>query len=101
MLLPIGLQVEGNEFPLTLGESAYINCSSDLDVTRIDWISHRRGYSTRSLGLLFDQVTLDMHGAQYTCRVTSPYGVQERTITVVTEGKQGFQVSRRSIEPLH
>ena len=86
-----GLQITGNERPLIIGESATLICSSDLDVSKIEWFAQNDENlvnSTRqTITLVFNKVTLDVHGAQYTCRVTSPYGIQERTITVVTEGE--------------
>jgi len=64
-------------------------CSTDLDVTTIEWI--RDGIavansSDQSLTLLLDPVSADHHNTQYTCRVTSPYGIQEQTVNITVQG---------------
>ena len=86
-----GLQIVGNDRPLIIGESATLICSSDLDVSKIEWFAQYyealANSTSQPITLVFNQVSLDMHGAQYTCHVTSPYGIQERTITVITEGE--------------
>ena len=91
VFIHLGLQITGNDRPLIIGESATLICSSDLDVSKIEWFAQHNEVlvnSTRqSITLVFNQVSLDMHGAQYTCHVTSPYGTQERNITVITEGE--------------
>ena len=94
VFLHLGLQITGNERPLIIGESATLTCSSDLHVSKIEWFAQNNGTSTllatstsSTRALVFSRVSLDMHGAQYTCHVTSPYGTQERNITVTTEGK--------------
>ena len=60
----------------------YLKSSGLLNIMRFLVNSTRQ-----SITLVFNQVSLDMHGAQYTCHVTSPYGTQERNITVITEGE--------------
>ena len=85
--------------PLTVGDTVSISvCSTDLDVTTIEWI--RDGVtvdtfatsnatvdnsSNQSLTLVLDPVTADHHDTQYTCRVTSPYGVQEKTVNITVQ----------------
>ena len=72
--------------PLTIGDTVSIVCSTDLDITTIEWI--RDGVtvsnsSSQSLTLLLDPVSAGHHNTQYTCRVTSPYGVQEETVDII------------------
>ena len=43
--------------------------------------------SSQSLALLLDPVSGDHHNTQYTCRVTSPYGVQEETVDIIVRGR--------------
>ena len=76
--------------PLTVGVAVPIVCSTDLDVATIKWI--RDGFTvgnstSHSLTLVLNPVTADHHNTQYTCRVTSPYGVQEETVNITVQGK--------------
>ena len=43
--------------------------------------------SSQSLTLLLDPVSADHHNTQYTCRLTSPYGVQEETVNITVQGR--------------
>ena len=81
------MQITGHEEPLIIGTSASINCTSDLDVTTIEWLDGMGTVVVMSsidaiLGLELDPVTSDLHNQVFTCRVTSPYGTQEQNITV-------------------
>ena len=75
--------------PLTVGDTVSISvCSTDLDVTIIEWT--RDGVtvsnsSSQSLTLVLDPVSNDHHDTQYTCRVTSPYGVQEEKVNITVQ----------------
>ena len=77
--------------PLTVGDTVSISvCSTDLDVTIIEWT--RDGVtvsnsSSQSLTLVLDPVSNDHHDTQYTCRVTSPYGVQKETVNITVQRK--------------
>ena len=84
-----------------------IVCSTDMDVTTIEWI--RDGItvamgktilfmsgirydftvfksSSQSLTLLLDPVSV-YYRNKYTCRVTTPSGVQEETVNVIVPSK--------------
>ena len=84
--------------PLTVSDTVSIVCSTDLDVETIEWI--RDGItvdtlamnnatvdnsSSQSLTLVLDPVSNDHHNIQYTCRVTTPYGVQEETQNITVQ----------------
>ena len=76
--------------PLTVGDTASVVCSTDLDVTTIEWITDGvtvGNSSGQSLTLLLDPVSADHHNTQYTCRVTGPYGVEEKTVDITVQGK--------------
>ena len=82
-----GMQISSINMPLPFGSNASIVCSTDLDVTTIEWI--RDGVtvdtsSSQSLTLVLDSV---YHNTQYTCRVISPYGVQEKTVDITVQRK--------------
>ena len=69
---------------LQVGQSASLTCSSDLDVSSIEWLYSgqvvARSMGEQELKLEFDPVNDTIHGREYTCRVTSPYGSQERSV---------------------
>ena len=75
---------------LIVGRTSTYTCSSDLDVIMTEWL-YNGGVVQSSTGpqtqLLFNPVRDTFHNRQYTCRVTSPYGAQQQTITVTTEGR--------------
>jgi len=78
--------------PLTVGDTVRIVCSTDLDVTKIEWIRDDIiviSSSSQSLTLLLDPVSTDHHNTQYTCRVSNPYGhgIQEDTVDVTVQSK--------------
>ena len=65
-------------------------CSTNLDVATIEWIRDNATVNnsrSQSLTLLLDPVAADHHNTQYTCRVTSPYGVQEETVNITVQGR--------------
>ena len=79
-----GLQITGNDATLQVGRTASLTCSSDLDVTSIEWLHSGQVVATttnqQELELVFSPVNDTIHGREYTCRVTSPYGAQERSV---------------------
>ena len=88
--LPAGVQIRSIRMPLTVGDTVSIVCSTGLDVTTIEWITDNTTVvtsSSQSLTLLLDPVSADHHNTQYTCRVTSPYGTQEKTINITVQSK--------------
>ena len=108
------MQISSIKMPLPFGSTVSIVCSTDLDVETIEWI--RDGVSvdnvatnnatvatnndtvttnnatvgksrSQSLTLILDPVCADHHNTQYTCRVTSPYGVQEEIVNITVQRK--------------
>ena len=72
-----------------MGEAANVACSSDLDVLNIEWHLDEDSTSTTVVTshtsvneLKFSSVTASVNNAQYTCHVTSPYGVQSKSVTL-------------------
>ena len=89
VVLSPGMQVMMPDV-LIVGRAATLTCSSDLDVTMTEWLLNGRAVqnSTHSqVQLLFNPVMDTIHSRQYTCRVTSPYGIQEQTIIITAEGR--------------
>ena len=94
------MQISSIKMPLPFGITVSIVCSTDLDVETIEWIrdgvrvdnvATNNGivgnFSSQSLTLMLDPVSADYHNTQYTCRVTSPYGVQEETVDITVQRK--------------
>ena len=78
---------------LIVGRASTLTCSSDLDVTMTEWL-YNGGVVQSSTGphaqLLFNPVNDTIHNRQYTCRITSPYGVQQQTVIITAEGGVSF-----------
>lgn len=89
-----GLEISGYSGQLVLGEYATVSCSFDLEFTSLEWIYNNAivvNSSTQpQIGLSFSPVNDSVHGRQYTCRVTTPYGMQEKNITIFVQGKQWY-----------
>ena len=93
----LGLQLRRNGVvfiqPLlvfTVNSAEIISCSSDLDVIRLVWMLDREeiaSSSSQPLDLVFDPVNDTIHNAEYTCVAISPYGSQEQTVMLQSEGK--------------
>ena len=87
----LGLATWQSSDVFTLGESASISCSSDLDVVSIKWLHNNivvRYSSESELQLIFDSVNDTIHNEEFICRVTSSYGIQEQSIRPFVQSKQ-------------
>ena len=72
-----------------------ISCSSDLDITRLVWMLGRiviASTSSQQLDLIFDPVNDTIHNAEYTCEAISPYGMQEQTVMLQSEGTCNYMI---------
>lgn len=89
-MLVIGLQISGYSGYLTVGQSANITCSYDLTFTSIEWLYNNEivvSSTASQLDLSFDPVSDSIHGRQYTCKVITPYGIQEERLTIQIRGR--------------
>ena len=89
----IGLEISGYGGQLIVGEHATISCSFDLEFSSLEWIfSNKVLVSSLSsqIGLSFSPVNDSVHGRQYTCRVTTQYGVQEKNVTILVQGEHWY-----------
>ncbi len=88
-LFCLGLMIIGAESPLSLGDSATLNCTSDLPIIEAEWYYNNDVIVSASQGsaiLDISAVNDSLHGRQYECRVTTPYGTQQRNITLEVLG---------------
>ena len=100
----LGLLIFGIEQPFSVGERASVICYTDLAVKSMQWLDGsgntiisssypEMALTFSQLALTFNPVNESIRNERYTCRVTSPYGVQEKTITVnVTGGLSQWHV---------
>jgi len=93
--LVLGLVLFGNERPFSLGERGSLIGYTDLGVKSMQWLddngntiisSSPPNLAFTELALTFNPVNESIHNKRYTCRVTSPYGVQEGTIAANVTG---------------
>ena len=73
----------------TVNSAQTISCSTDLDVIRLEWMRAREvveSSSNQQLDLVFDPVNDTIHNQEYTCVAISPYGSQEQTFVLRSEG---------------
>ena len=89
-IIIIGAHINGNEGPLTVGTNLQLNCSSDLAILMAEWL-YNDIVIAQNVGseasLVIPSVNDSMHNRQYNCRITTPFGVQERNTTLIITGK--------------
>lgn len=85
-----GLSIRRSSNLFTVGESASMTCSSDLDVISIEWLYNLQAVVTSTaseLQLLFNPVNDSIRGQEYTCRITASYGIQEQIVQPFVQSK--------------
>ena len=75
-----------------VGQSATATCSSDIPVTRIEWLTNgeviESALSTQELDLVFSPVNDSIHNEVYTCKVTREGEmIATQNFTVNVDGK--------------
>lgn len=89
MVYFLGIQITGNEGPLTVGSTVQVTCSSDLVILMAEWLYDDMviAQSVASEAILtIPAVNDSLHNRQYKCRVTTPYGIEEANTTISTTG---------------
>ena len=85
-----GIHITGNDKPVPVGSDLELNCSSDLTILTAEWLQGEV-VITESEGsgavLVVSEVDDSLHDREYTCRTTTPYGVQEVSTTITITGK--------------
>ena len=73
-----------------MGTNLQLNCSSDLAILMAEWL-YNDIVIAQNVGseasLVIPSVDDSMHNRQYNCRITTPFGVQERNTTLIITGK--------------
>ena len=84
-----GVDISGPEL-FTVGQSASLTCSSDLHVNSLQWLLDGVTVASSLAAqdeLLFPVVGEELHGRDYVCQVTTPYGVVERDRRIIAQGE--------------
>lgn len=83
------MQITGNEASLILGGSAQFTCTSDLDIIIAEWLFGDQVIvqaEASQVDLIIPAVNDSLHNRLYVCRITTPYGAQERNTTITVTG---------------
>ena len=87
-----GITLSGVNQALTVGQSATITCSTNIEVSSIEW----RDQSTAVLSSATDQTVVeysiplvrdDLHGLQYTCKAVAGTTIYTETVQIQVVGK--------------
>ena len=92
----VGLEIS-NDSTFIIGESAVINCTSEIVVEKLLWLDQKENILANSSSstmatLEFNPVNDSIHGKTFTCRATQNMGMVEKYIKVNVSGKQAFAV---------
>ena len=86
----LGLEITGNEDPLTLGNTATLTCTYDLTAIAVEWVYNGQVLvhtAESQAELVFNPVNDSLHNREYTCRAISQYGIQEASVTTTVTGE--------------
>lgn len=92
-LLSSGLTIQRSSNVFTVGENASLTCSSDISVILTEWLYNFQvvvSSTSSTLQLIFNPVNDTVHGNEYSCRTTSPYGIQEQVVQLIVQSKFVF-----------
>ena len=86
--------MSGHEDPLIVGLSRRMNCTTYLNVTRMEWLLvglanpvEERNSGEKELVMTLNPENTDLDGAMFTCRVTITSGEKfEETVTLQVKG---------------
>ena len=70
---------------LSIGSSATLSCSTDLNVQSVMWLYDGvvvAESNENTVDLVFNPVTDVINGRQYNCLANSSFGIQQKTITL-------------------
>ena len=78
------MRLEGNA-TVVVNQGTIISCSSDLNVMLMEWTyagSVITNSTSSQVDLILNSVPDYFHNRRYTCRGTTLYGVQERSVNI-------------------
>ena len=74
-----GIKITGHQSALPLGSLTTLNCTTDLDVDIIEWLDIKGTVLTNGTEQ-FLELTTETSKSEYTCRVSSTFGHQNKTV---------------------
>ncbi len=91
----LGLYVTGHEKPIVVGLKWTIDCSTHLNVSKMEWIlvgirddPVEQTTILQSLPLTLSPRSVGLNGAMFTCRVVTAGGkIFEETVTIQVKGR--------------
>ena len=98
MTIFVALEVHGHEKIVYVGLQRSVECSTHLEVTKMEWLLMgvaepvgKRGDEGQNLTLVLNPTDTELDGANYTCRVTTKAGnVFQRSVSLVVKGDHLF-----------
>ena len=89
-LTPLAVEVSGHEDPLIVCLSRSINCTTYLNVTRIEWLLNGSLYlmeekddGERELVMILNPNNTDLDGAMFTCRIITARGTTFEEVIII------------------
>ena len=83
----LGVQTTEIENDIPLGKRLSLNCTTDLAFTIMTWLDSDgkviANTSEQHLILEINKITKAHHNAQYICQVLSPFGNQNKSVTLL------------------
>ena len=90
-IVSLGISITGNQSSFAVGTDVQLGCSSDLTVLMTEWLHHDVVIVQNTSGeavLEIPAVNDSLHNMEYKCRVTTPFGVLERSTIIIVTGIQ-------------
>ena len=77
---------------MIVGQTAVLNCSTQLDVTKMEWTIVGLGFPvaasyTQEVVLTLELSSTGLDGAMFTCRATTAAGNEDCTVTIYVKGE--------------
>ena len=87
-----GITLSGLEQALTVGQSAIITCSTNIEVSSIEWIDETSAVLSSATDQTVVEYTIplvrdDLQGLQYTCRAVAGTTIYTETVQIQVVGK--------------
>ena len=87
-----GITLSGLESPLTVGQSATITCTTNIEVSSIEWMDETSTVLNSATDQTEVEYTIplvrdDLQGLQYTCRAVAGTTIYTETVEIQVVGK--------------
>ena len=87
-----GITLSGLESPLTVGQPATITCTTNIEVSSIEWMDQSSAVLSSATDQTVVEYTIplvrdDLQGLQYTCRAVAGDTIYTETVEIQVVGK--------------